>query len=71
MKESYDFSNSVKNPYTSKLKKQITIRVDAETVEYFKKQALQTGITYQNLMNLYLRDCVEHKRTPAFTWTNL
>ena len=68
MKENYDFSNSVKNPYTAKLKKQITIRVDSDTIEYFKKQASETGITYQNLMNLYLRDCVDNKRKPAFKW---
>lgn len=68
MKGNYDFTNSVKNPYVSKLKKQITIRVDADTIEYFKQQASITGITYQNLMNLYLRDCVENNRKPAFTW---
>ncbi len=68
MKDNYDFSNSVKNPYTAKLKKQITIRVDTDTIEYFKNQASETGITYQNLMNLYLRDCVENKRKPAFKW---
>lgn len=68
MKDNYDFSNSVKNPYTAKLKKQITIRVDSDTIEYFKKQASETGITYQNLMNLYLRDCVDNKRKPAFKW---
>lgn len=68
MKDNYDFSNSVKNPYTAKLKKQITIRVDSDTIEYFKNQASETGITYQNLMNLYLRDCVENKRKPAFKW---
>lgn len=68
MKGNYDFSNSVKNPYVAKLKKQITIRVDSDTIEYFKNQATETGITYQNLMNLYLRDCVENKRKPAFNW---
>ena len=45
MKENYDFSNSVKNPYTAKLKKQITIRGDSDTIEYFKNQASETGIT--------------------------
>ena len=69
MKEKYDFTNSIKNPYTSKLKKQISIRVDTDTIEYFKNQALHTGITYQNLMNLYLRDCVSNNRQPNFTWS--
>ena len=68
MKDNYDFTDSVKNPYVSKLKKQITIRVDAETIDYFKNQANKTGITYQNLINLYLRDCVENKRQPVFGW---
>jgi len=69
MKDNYDFNDSIKNPYSAKLKKQITIRVDADTIEYFKKQALETGISYQNLMNLYLRDCVENCRKPSFSWS--
>ena len=68
MKDNYDFTDSVKNPYASKLKKQITIRVDVDTIDYFKSQASKTGITYQNLINLYLRDCVEKKRQPVFSW---
>jgi uncharacterized protein (DUF4415 family) len=68
MKDNYDFTDSVKNPYASRLKKQITIRVDIDTIDYFKNQANQTGITYQNLINLYLRDCVEKKRQPVFGW---
>jgi len=68
MKENYDFSNSVRNPYVEKLKKQITLRIDADTVEYFKKLAGETGITYQNLINLYLHDCVVKERQPSFTW---
>jgi predicted DNA binding CopG/RHH family protein len=63
MRESYDFSNSVKNPYAKRLKKQITIRIDEETVAYFKNMAEDKGIPYQSLINLYLRDCAnEHKQ---------
>ncbi|KAB2837613.1 MAG: antitoxin, partial [Melioribacteraceae bacterium] len=55
MKKEYDFSKSVKNPYTRKLKRQISIRIENETVEYFKELASQIDIPYQNLMNMYLR----------------
>ncbi|OQW90406.1 MAG: antitoxin [Beggiatoa sp. IS2] len=57
MREFYDFSNSVKNPYAKHLKTQITIEVDEETIAYFKMIAEEKGISYQNLINLYLRDC--------------
>ena len=68
MKESYDFSKGVKNPYIKKPKKQITIRIDADAIEYFKEQAADVGISYQNLINLYLRDCAEKKRRLTFSW---
>lgn len=70
MRENYDFTNSIRNPYAPKLKRQITIRVDADTIDYFKNQANTTGITYQNLINLYLRDCVDNKRKPQFKWSD-
>jgi len=68
MKNNYDFSKSVKNPYTKKLKKQITIRLEKETIEYFKKLAAETDIPYQKLINLFLRDCAEHNKKPEITW---
>ena len=68
MKKEYDFSNSIKNPYTKKLKRQISIRIENETVEYFKELASQTGIPYQNLMNLYLRECAENNKKPNIHW---
>jgi predicted DNA binding CopG/RHH family protein len=68
MKKEYDFSNSIKNPYTKKLKRQISIRIENETVEYFKELASQTGIPYQNLMNLYLRECAEKNKKPNIHW---
>ena len=68
MKDSYYFSKGVKNPYSKKLKKQITIRIDSESIDYFKKQAAEVGISYQNLINLYLRDCAENKRKLTFAW---
>ena len=62
MRDNYDFSNGVKNPYAGQLKKQVTINLDAETVDYFKAQAEETGIPYQKLINFYLADCVKQKR---------
>lgn len=62
MRDNYDFSNGVKNPYAAQLKKQITINLDADTVEYFKAQAEETGIPYQKLINFYLAECVRQKK---------
>lgn len=70
MKDNYDFSKSVQNPYAKRLKKQITIRIDEDTVEYFKKLAEEKGIPYQSLINLYLRDCAETHRKPSVKWNN-
>lgn len=63
MRNSYDFSNSIQNPYAQRLKKQITIEIDEDIVDYFKQIAKDKGISYQNLINLYLRDCATtHKQ---------
>ena len=62
MRADYDFSNGIKNPYADKLKKQITIRLDDEVVNYFKNMAEETGMPYQNIINYYLKDCVKEKR---------
>ena len=70
MKKEYDFSRmkSRKNPYASKLKRQVTIRVGDDVITYFKEMAEETGIPYQSLINLYLRDCVAHNRKPDLLW---
>ena len=70
MRKEYDFSKSIKNPYTRKLKKQITIRLESETVAYFKKLAEETDIPYQKLINLYLRDCAQNKLKPSIKWSS-
>ena len=72
MKKEYDFSKlkGRKNPYTKRLKKQITIRVGVDVLEYFKDLAEETGIPYQNLINLYLRDCVISKKRPSLKWAS-
>ena len=69
MQEEYDFSNARKNPYARKLKKQITINVDVDTIEYFKSQAESSGIPYQTLINLYLADCCSNKKQLRLSWS--
>jgi uncharacterized protein (DUF4415 family) len=71
MRDEYDFSDSIKNPYTKKLKKQITIRLEPEVIDYFKGLAEETGIPYQSLMNLYLQDCMKSQRKLSLEWVNL
>ena len=68
MKKEYDFSKARKNPYARRLKKQITIRLDAPTIEYFKGVAELSGIPYQTLINLYLRDCAQKGRKLSMDW---
>ncbi len=68
MLNEYDFSNARPNPYAKKLKKQITINIDASTVDFFKAQAVETGIPYQTLINLYLTDCAESGRHLSIKW---
>ena len=68
MKKEYDFSKAKKNPYASKLKRQITIRLDDGTISYFKELAEETGIPYQTLINLYLRECAASRKKLAMDW---
>lgn len=68
MRNEYDFSNAVKNPYTARTKKQISINIDTSTIDFFKKQAATSGIPYQTLINLYLADCVKNNRQLQTTW---
>lgn len=67
MRDEYDFSNARKNPYAKRLRKQITINLDAEVVDYFKAQAAVSGIPYQKLINFYLSDCAANKK--QLSWT--
>lgn len=68
MREEYDFSNARKNPYATQLKKQITIRLDEDSINYFKSVSEEVGIPYQSLINLYLRDCAEHRKKLNLSW---
>ena len=68
MRKEYDFSKSAPNPYTKRLKQQITIRLEKETIEYFKHLADEIDIPYQKLINLYLRNCAEKELKPSLSW---
>ncbi|MDD2469079.1 MAG: BrnA antitoxin family protein [Desulfobulbus sp.] len=68
MLEEYDFSKSKKNPYAAKLKKQITIRIDEDSINYFKEISDEVGIPYQSVINLYLRDCAKSHRKLKLDW---
>ncbi len=70
MKKEYDFSKmkSRKNPYAAKLKKSVTIRLGEDVIEYFKAMAEESGVPYQSLINLYLRDCALQHRKVAIQW---
>ena len=68
MKKHYDFSNAAKNPYARRLKRQVTIRLDDGTLSYFRELAAETGIGYQTLINLYLRECAGSKKRLSLTW---
>lgn len=68
MRDEYDIRNlnPRKNPYAKKMKQQVTINLNVNTVEYFKEMSAESGIPYQTLINLYLDDCVKEKKTLKF-----
>jgi len=68
MRKEYDFSTSRKNPYAAQLKKSVTIRLDEESIVYFKTMSAETGIPYQSLINLYLKECASSKKKLDLAW---
>lgn len=70
MKAEYDIEklNPRKNPYSNRLKKQVTINIDSDTIDFFKSQSEESGIPYQTLINLYLSDCAKHKKRLRMSW---
>lgn len=68
MRKEYEFSKATKNTYVTKVKKQITIRLDEDAIEYFKSISDEIGIPYQSLINLYLRDCAAKNRKLNIDW---
>mgnify|MGYP006301921911 CR=1 FL=1 len=70
MRNHYDVSDSKPNPYAGKLKKPVTIRLGVDVIDYFKEMSEETGIPYQTLINLYLRDCAQHHRKLEMQWAS-
>ena len=72
MKEEYDLSKmkSRRNPYAKRLKKQVTLRMGSDVVDYFKQMSEETGLPYQSLINLYLQDCVASNRKLKMNWAS-
>jgi uncharacterized protein (DUF4415 family) len=68
MRKSYDFSAAKPNPYARKLKQQVTLRLDASTLEWFKNLSQETAIPYQTLINMYLRDCATKRKHLQLEW---
>ena len=70
MRKQYDLSQSVRNPYAKHLKKQVTLRLGVDVIEYFKALAVETGIPYQNLINLYLKECAHSGKKLTLQWAS-
>ncbi len=72
MKEEYDLSTmqSRQNPYAKQLKKQVTMRLENEVIDYFKEMAKGVGLPYQSLINLYLKECMTSGRELKMSWGN-
>ena len=68
MRDEYDFSKAKRNPYARQLKKQVTIRLDLSTIDYFRGLSNETGIPYQTLINLYLRQCAASRKKLSMAW---
>ncbi len=71
MRKEYDFSKGRRNPYAARLKRQVTIRLDQRTIQYFKQLSAETGVPYQTLINLYLRDCAATQKRLSLTWKSV
>ena len=68
MRKQYDFSQAQRSPYAKQQKKQVTIRLDEQTLEYFRRMSEETGIGYQTLINLYLRECAAANKRLSINW---
>ncbi len=71
MRKEYDFSKGRRNPYAARLKRQVTIRLDEQTIKYFKGLSEETGIPYQTLINLYLRECAATQKRLSLAWKSV
>ena len=68
MRQHYDFSKAKRNPYARQLKRQVTLRLDQDSIGYFKRLSDEIGIPYQTLINLYLRECAETGKRLSLSW---
>jgi hypothetical protein len=68
MRKEYDFSKGIRNPYARRLKKPVTIRLEIDTINHFKKMSVEVDVPYQKLMNSFLRDCAIAGTRPKITW---
>ena len=70
MRDEYNIEalNPRPNPYAKKLKRQITINLDGSTIDFFKEKAVDSGIPYQTLINLYLSDCASKNKSLDISW---
>lgn len=66
MRDEYDFSGSRPNPYVERVRRPVTVNIDVETIDYFKEEARRTGISYQNIINMYLGECAAQKKRLTF-----
>lgn len=71
MRKEYDFSAGRRNPYAARLKRQVTIRLDEQTIGYFKKLSGELGIPYQSLINFYLRECAVARKRLSMSWKSV
>ena len=67
LEKEFDFSKAIKNPYIKELKKQVTLKISPTVIDCFKEEAVETGIQYQTLINLYLTECVKEKKNFVLT----
>ena len=66
MRDEYDFSGSRPNPYAERVRRPVTVNIDVETIDYIKEEARRTGISYQNIINMYLGECAAQKKRLTF-----
>lgn len=66
MRDEYDFSESRPNPYVKRERRAVTMNLDEGAIDYFKNMAAETGIPYQNLINLYLVQCAREGKRLSF-----
>ena len=65
--EGFDFANAAPGHLVSAFTKKVTIRLGVDVIDYFKAEAARTGLPYQGIINMYLRQCVEKEMHLTFS----